>query len=557
MGSALPEPLLRPEAPADAAALETLRRTLRALWGIDAAVFADGDVPHLSGRSIHLPCATPAGSDAVAWRLAAAAHAAAHLVYSPPALDGRGLKPLVRALVGVLEDARIETLAGRELPGLQRWWRAQHAVTPMDGEGVETLLLRLARALADPGYEDPHPWVRKGRALFFLDAGGTVLAEPCAERLREIASRLGHDLGQMRLQFNARSYRPGPDYRDDHRWMWPAEASDAAQEQPLPPPPGRTPPAAEPDDTAVRHPEWDRLIARLRPAWCRIAEQRAAAIDATGTLPPEAPGIWRRALLGARAGGRWQLRHDGPRIDLDALLRLRIARRGGLAGDERVHRGRSRERRTGSVLLLIDQSASTATPMGTAGRSQLQAAAQLAWLAARALSERRPRHLDRRLQLERPPRGALAAGAGFRRAARRRLPRPPGRAAQCRLDAPRRRAAPCGTTAGAAARRRAAAAGDQRRRGARHRRARPALPVGRCPPRRAARPAPGAAAGLPGGVAGRCRRGTAHLRRACGGSAGRAGRAAADPAATAGLTPLRGTQVRSGLPVTGRLTNNW
>lgn len=386
MGSALPEPVLSAEAPHSRIALEPLRQTLRALWGLDAAVFADADGPFLVDRSIHLPHAAPPGQVPEAWRLAAAAHAAAHLIYSPPVFDGRGLKPIVRALVGVLEDARVEALAGRELPGLLRWWRPLHTVAPLDGDGVETLLLRLARALADPRYDDPHPWVRKGRSLFFLDAGGTVLAEPRAERLRELASRLGHDLGQMRLQFNAKGYRPGPDYRDDHRWMWPAPSSDKATESAAPPPPGRTPPAPDVDDEATRHPEWDRLIARLRPAWCRVAEWRAQADGSPGSLLPTAPPGWRRALLGARASGRWQLHHEGQQADLDALVRLRIARRVGHAADERIHRGRGRDRRTGSALLLIDQSASTASGLGATGGTQLQAAAGIAWLAARALS---------------------------------------------------------------------------------------------------------------------------------------------------------------------------
>ncbi|WP_298833767.1 VWA domain-containing protein [uncultured Piscinibacter sp.] len=388
MGSALPEPLVHAASPPAGAALEPLRQTLRALWDLDALALTDAEQPHLVGRTIRLPRHAPPGQEAEAWRLAAAAHAAAHLVYSPSGLDGRGLKPIARAIVGVLEDARVENLAGRELPGLHRWWRARHTVTPLDGDGVEMLLLRLARALADPRYEDPHPWVRKGRSLFFLDANGTVLAEPRAERLRGIASRLGHDLGQMRLQFNAKGYRPGPDYRDDHRWMWPAPSSDAPQEQPSPPPPGRTPPATEHDDSVVRHPEWDRLIARLRPAWCRVAEWRAQArtVDAPQSLPVATPAAWRCALLGARASGRWQLHQQGPQLDLDALLRLRVARRCRRPGDERVHRGRARDRRTGSVLLLIDQSASTSAAWGDTGMSQLQAASEMAWQAAHALA---------------------------------------------------------------------------------------------------------------------------------------------------------------------------
>lgn len=365
---------------------EPLQQTLRALWGLETEVLIDAELPHLIDRAIHLPRQAPAGADAATWRRAAAAHAAAHLVYSPPVLDGRGLRPIVRAIVGALEDARVESLAARELPGLQRWWRERHTVTPRDGDGVETLLLRLARALADPGYDDPHPWVRKGRALFFLDAAGTVLAEPRAERLREIASRLGHDLGQMRLQFNAKGYRPGPDYRDDHRWMWPESADVSEPAAPASPPPGRSPPAESPDDDAPRHPEWDRLIARLRPAWCRVAEADATpvAIDPPA-MPAGPPSAWRRALLGRAATGPWQLRHDGPQLDLDALLRRQVARRSGLPGDDRAHRGRARRHRLGSALLLIDQSASTAAGWHDGETSQLQAACDLAWRAARVL----------------------------------------------------------------------------------------------------------------------------------------------------------------------------
>lgn len=365
---------------------EPLQQTLRALWGLDTEVLIDAELPHLLDRAIHLPRQAPAGADAAAWRRAAAAHAAAHLVYSPPVLDGRGLRPIVRAIVGVLEDARVESLAARELPGLQRWWRERHTVTPQDGDGVETLLLRLARALADPLHADPHPWVRKGRALVFLDAAGTVLAEPRAEQLREIASRLGHDLGQMRLQFNAKGYRPGPDYRDDHRWMWPEHASETESVPPAPPPPGRVAPETV-DDDATRHPEWDRLIARLRPAWCRVVEEAASSsredVPPTAMTPPRP--AWRRALIGLRVSGPWQPSHEGPRLDLDALLRLQVSRRGGLDGDDRVHRVRSRRQRLGSALLLIDQSASTAAPWQGTDTSQLQAARTLAWQAAQAL----------------------------------------------------------------------------------------------------------------------------------------------------------------------------
>ncbi|MGD9833170.1 MAG: nitric oxide reductase activation protein NorD [Piscinibacter sp.] len=388
MGSALPEPPLLAEPALGMASSESLHRTLRALWRLDVPVLFGGEVPHLAQGAIHLPLHAPAGADDGAWRLAASAHAAAHLVYSPPAFDGRGLKPIVRALVGVLEDARVEALACRELPGLCRWWVPRHTATPLDGDGVEVLLLRLSRALADPGYDDPHPWVRKGRALFFLDAAGQVMAEPRADHLRMIASRLGHDLGQMRLQFNARSHRPGPDYRDDHRWMWPEAAAEERAEQPAPPPPaGHSAPEPAPDDAATPHPEWDRLIARLRPAWCRVVEQPADAHARPHVLEDVAtPASLRRALLGRRAGGRWHHGHTGTQIDLDALVRARIARRLGEPVDPRVLRSRSRDRRAGHALLLVDQSASAASAWPHGPLSQLHVAAAWAWLAARALA---------------------------------------------------------------------------------------------------------------------------------------------------------------------------
>jgi hypothetical protein len=382
MGSAFPSTAL-PASVLSAGSLESLRWTLRALWNRDIALYADAEWPHLSRGAIHLPALAPAGHDDAAWRRAAVAHAAAHLVYSPPVFDGRGLKPLVRALVGVLEDARVEHLAVRELPGLRHWWRPRHTVTPWDGDGVDVLLLRLARALADPDYEDPHPWVCKGRALFFLDVAGHVLAEPRADQLRVLASRLGHDLGQMRLQFNAKGHRPGPDYRDDHRWMWP-DAGGADETPPPPPPSGQSAPEPVPDETTP-HPEWDRLIARLRPAWCRVVE-RAPVEDTPepiDRLPIAAPPVPRRLLLGRQATGRWRTRDDGPRPDLDALVRARIARRAGQAAEGRWSRARGRERRVGHLLLLVDQSASTAGNWHGASGTQLQAATALAWQTAR------------------------------------------------------------------------------------------------------------------------------------------------------------------------------
>lgn len=390
----------------------TLSHWLRLLWGQAPALHLDSQAPFIAAGAIHLPACPH-------WlqQRAAAAHAAAHLVYSraprgrageastdessPTGYDVRGLGPIARALLALLEDARAEALACRELPGLARLWQPLHTATPQDGNGFEALMQRLARALADPAYDDPHPWVRKGVGLFYLDAALRLLALRTPAELRVAALRLGHDIGQMRLPFNAKTYRPAPDYRDDHRWMWPADDLAAAD---LPPPAGG--PASHEDDaedfdstepaTVTFHPEWDRLIQRLRPAWCRVIEH---------TAPASAPGPLDSALAGdalchrlrgpLRALGRdaaQSARHqEGEVFDIDALVQNSIALRARGGSDARVYRVSARRRTHAVVCLLVDLSASSAataaraTPEAPSERSVLQVAARSALSIARAL----------------------------------------------------------------------------------------------------------------------------------------------------------------------------
>lgn len=317
---------------------------------------------------------------------AAAAHAAAHLVYSPlGGFVGDGLVPIARVVLATLEDARVEALAMRELPGLARLWRRQHTATPERGEAFEALLDRLARALIDPAYEDPHAWVRKGRRLFYVDANLGMLALRTPAELRAAAMALGHDIGQTRLPFNARGHRPQPGYHDDHRWMWSAEQQQPPP-QPMAPPPTPTlaqaggspqaalPPAAPPPTApspakATRHPEWDRLIQRLRPDWVTVFEApaeapplasapgptTAVALPHTGRLLP--------ALQRFRVtSGGACLTRNGLAPDLDAVIAWRMARQAGGVGDARLFRTRRPRPARATVWLLVDQSASAADP---------------------------------------------------------------------------------------------------------------------------------------------------------------------------------------------------
>src|SRR5882762_7993386 len=73
---------------------------------------------------------------------AAAAHAQAHLVFGGPRFPVGALKPLQIALVTLIEDARIESLAMRQLPGLRKLWAPYHLAVPAGVAAAPTLIAR-------------------------------------------------------------------------------------------------------------------------------------------------------------------------------------------------------------------------------------------------------------------------------------------------------------------------------------------------------------------------------------------------------------------------------
>lgn len=327
----------------------------------------DGPATALSARGLRLAAMPPEA------RAAAVAHAAAHLAFSgDPRLPRQGLVPITQALVGLLEDARCEHLACRELPGLRRLWLRWHRATPEDGGSIEALMARLARALLDPRHADPHPWIAKGRALCFADGRGEVLLLRQPEDLRRVASRLGHDLGQMRLGFNPRRYRPAPVYRDDNRWLW---ADGATSPEPAATRPDRDEPPPDeplpPDIVEHQLPEWDRLIGRLRPRWCRLLDTPPPRL-ATADAPPVDAGVAARLARQLAVGGPAGpvprvLREWGDELDLDGLQDSLLRRRAGECFAPRPYRSLPAPAPARATLLLVDASASGALALGPAG----------------------------------------------------------------------------------------------------------------------------------------------------------------------------------------------
>ena len=381
---------------------ETERQTkafLTSLWGRPPLLrpFSGGTGPQrragIAGPLIRLPAIYRGvqGDAAYALYRAAAAHAQAHLMFGGPRFPVGTLKPLQIALVTLIEDARIEWLAMRQLPGLRKLWSPYHVATPGGVATAPTLLARLARALFDPSYEDDDSFVAKGRLMF--EGRASRLDDPAISR--EIGMLLGNDLGQMRIQFNGKTYVVEPVYRDDGLGLWdfgedaPAStealdlAIDAARierrEEPDQPSldtdaqrdqstVGRARPVP-PDQRGrviAKYPEWDRAHGIERPEWTTVREVAARpgdprmieqALDAAEGLRNRIS----RLVRGVRVGRTIRLKRqfDGHDLDVDAMLDAGIALRMHQEPDPRIFRTTRSKHRDLAVLLLLDISEST------------------------------------------------------------------------------------------------------------------------------------------------------------------------------------------------------
>jgi nitric oxide reductase NorD protein len=360
---------------------------VQALWGqpmrVETMVQARSDGARAvitddpqHGRVLHLP---PMGEAALHDAMAVAAHAAAHARFGAAPQPRTGLKPVQQALRGVLEDARVEWLAMQELPGLRRvWWPFHSGPAAPRGNGFEDLLARLSACLLDPAHVDPHPWIARVKALFF-DTDGHTLALRSGDDVRRAASVLGHDIGQMRLPFNARTYAVHAAYRDDNSHLWLPDHSLPPSDAVLalaagPAGAGEAPDAeacaardSEPETagtapTAV-HAEWDHRIRRYRAGWCSVYADmppRAVRLDSAGMQGPA------RRLANRLAGLQGRLQRSGGRtaggdaLHHAALIDARLDQRAGRPPDPRIHHLQHRPRPPLAVLLLLDASASTA-----------------------------------------------------------------------------------------------------------------------------------------------------------------------------------------------------
>ncbi|MCW5654507.1 nitric oxide reductase activation protein NorD [Hydrogenophaga sp.] len=420
---------------------------LRALWGRDFFLRPTaGDFEHREGlrpfiedHTIHLPDALDAvqGVDATSLYRAAAAHAAAHLVYTRMPLRAPDLDPWQKALVAQVEDARVEALAIARFPGLQNLWCRLLQVAPVRDQRAADWLDRLARALIDPACTDTHPWIVRARALWQA-ALPRVLANPGDPRVSwELGLALAQDYPGPNYQ--PRHDVPGAAYRDDNRFFWAFDGIDFA------PAGASAPRAAAPvrrqvsvmafineldvetagedaqeiwvlgselfpyEDLGVSwntlegrprlappvlYPEWDHRVQIDRPSWVTVQERHAvpgdtALVDAIASRHRPVVARMKRVLDAMRPQGvlRMRKQEDGDEVDLNAALASLVELRRGAQPDPRVMVRSVRQVRDLAVLVLLDLSQSTNDPVPGQDRTVLDLTREACVLLADAIHQ--------------------------------------------------------------------------------------------------------------------------------------------------------------------------
>ncbi len=400
---------------------------LRALWARDFFMrptsgdfeSREGYRPYIEDYLLHLPDAfddfAPEGREPVSgielYR-ATAAHCAAHVVETKEPISAEALNPLQMAVISVIEDARVETLAIRRFPGLKQLWAQFHTATPAQNASVGDWLNRLARALLDEAYEDGDAWIAEGRALFAAaqDKLGTHKTS------WEIGVQLAHSIAAKKIAFNPRTDLLTAPYRDDNRYFWAFEefdfdkAANAGYESvkqvrkyvsvmemaneidvetagddageiwvlatELFPYEDIGPESnaksfnelegKEPMSDPFHYSEWDYQIQLERPAWATVLEKRAKAgeLDVIDEITAKYKREIHRMkfLLDAmQPQGVQRIRklEDGDEIDINAAIASFTDIRLGNQPDPRIMMRSVRKTRDFSILVLLDLSEST------------------------------------------------------------------------------------------------------------------------------------------------------------------------------------------------------
>src|SRR3989338_7924901 len=416
---------------------------LRAFWGRDFFLrptsgdyeAREGYKPFIETRVIHLPDAYDdfAGLPGRELYRAAAAHAAAHLVYTREPLSMEQLNPVQMFLIGLFEDARVEQLAIREFPGMKQLWSQFHAKVrevSCATDPVVGLLERLAYALLDENYYDDDGLIREIAAAFRDEFARRPENNQLSWDLGvTLYNKLGERGGIPSLRVLESMAIP---YRDDNRYCWASDeiawhaaeyvqrpkqlrkyvsamemvneldcelAGDDAQEIWVLDTPffldqeGRAIneiEGKEPVSEPYHYQEWDYSVQLHRPNWVTVLEKRQqrgdpADIDRILTDNRPVASRLRHIIDAMQPEGVQRIRRqeDGDEIDLNAAIRAMIDIRMGQTPDPRTNIRIVRKVRDLAVLVLLDLSESTNEKLGDSEKPVIQlareATALLSW----------------------------------------------------------------------------------------------------------------------------------------------------------------------------------
>ncbi len=375
---------------------------LRALWQ-DADVLVPyptgpdqplAAMPYFDAYGMRLPDVydARAGIQGIDRYRAALAHMAAHRRWST-AIFADNFSPAQRLAIETFEDARVDTLAMREYPGLRRILLALHpdplegACNPATHSCLRHRLAVLSRALFAPPVrfqqEHLHPWLTRFQAALSQGTASTS----------EMASLALSYLGKTRLQSDQ---LPDTwfddtvvDYRDDNRHLW--RFHERADDEDSPDTPHSPPPEQAPQALPPRHyPEWDESSQTYRPDWVSLYESlhpsgQASEVDALLAKHSALCKRLKRLLDALKPQDKTRLRfqEEGSELDLDVALRSLIDFKSGSQPDVRINMSHTSHGRSIAVSLLLDLSASLNEKAPGSQQTVLQlsqeAVALLAW----------------------------------------------------------------------------------------------------------------------------------------------------------------------------------
>jgi nitric oxide reductase NorD protein len=202
---------------------------LRALWGRDFFVRPTGADytdfrPFIEHRILHVPDAVDDVGDIAGLDLyrATAAHMASHMVYSTAPISAEQLSPAQMFFIGMLEDARVEYIAGEAFPGLKKLWKSLITLDEDNQQSPEhesmPVLVHIAHMLMDDSVTIDDPEISE-----FVQRFHAEIDERQADN--QYSWHMGMELFNL---FSARKAVPSLrileridiPYRDDNRYVW-------------------------------------------------------------------------------------------------------------------------------------------------------------------------------------------------------------------------------------------------------------------------------------------------------------------------------------------------